>query len=62
MNFRLNVNNVLDYIYLSEIAPNRGNIQHIDANTKETYKGIDVRNLAYFGEGRTWSFNVAFNF
>ncbi len=55
--FRLNVNNVLDKVYISESQTNI----HADENS-ETWQGIDVRNSVWFGFGRTWNFSVSYNF
>lgn len=59
LNFRLNVNNVFDTMYISES----------DTNTPvgtgpndSTYNGINVRNRVYFGFGRTWSTGVTYRF
>ncbi len=66
VNFRFNMNNVFDEVYLSEISPttSSGNVNGIypTTSTSTTYKGIDVRNNAYFGLGRTWNFSIRFNF
>jgi outer membrane cobalamin receptor len=56
-NFRLNVNNVLDEVYIAESKSNT-----FATPTSVTYKGIDVRNNVYFGFGRTWNFSVRYNF
>ncbi|MFA7444315.1 MAG: TonB-dependent receptor [Flavobacteriaceae bacterium] len=57
LNFRLNVNNVFDNIYISEsssaIMPEAG---------VATYEGISVKNNVFFGNGRTWNFAMRFNF
>ncbi len=57
LNFRLNVNNVFDELYISESATNR----HAEAGD-ETWRGINTRNRVYFGFGRTWNFSVRYNF
>jgi len=71
--FRVNVNNVFDEVYLSELtskikttdniapvglAPSIGTYQ---ANNR-LYKGIADGNQGYFGLGRTWNFALRFNF
>ncbi|MCF8274225.1 MAG: TonB-dependent receptor [Flavobacteriaceae bacterium] len=57
LNLRLNVNNVFDEVYLSELR--NANV----ANPGDTtYKGINVSNTGYFGLGRTWSLSARFNF
>ena len=66
VNFRFNMNNVFDEVYLSEISStsSAGNVNGIYPTTSSstTYKGIDVRNNAYFGFGRTWNFTIRYNF
>jgi outer membrane receptor for ferrienterochelin and colicin len=55
--FRLNLNNVFDTEYLSELSTN------IKAEPgSELYDGIDVRNRGYFGLGRTWNFSIRYRF
>lgn len=71
--FRVNVNNVFDEVYLSELtsnikvtdnipavapAPSIGSYQ---ANGR-VYKGIADGNQGYFGFGRTWNFSLRYNF
>ena len=58
LSFRLNVNNLFNTIYLSQ----SNTAQHVDGDTTNTYKGIDVRNQVYFGFGRTWNFSAKFSF
>lgn len=57
VNFRLNVNNLMDTVYIAESATNT--FADVD---DETIKGINVRNKAFFGFGRTWNASVRFNF
>jgi len=67
LNFRLNINNVLDEVYISE---SRTNIFASDiasgGQTYEqlgrTYKGIATANQVFFGFGRTWNFTLRYNF
>ncbi len=59
LNMRLNVNNLFDEVYLSEI---RGRTLYRAEAGEETYKGINVKNEAYFGYGRTWNFSLRYNF
>ena len=57
LDFRANVNNVLDRRYISELTTN------IQATNNSTlYRGIDVRNNGFFGWGRTWNASVRYNF
>ena len=57
LNFRFNMNNVLDETYISESRSNT-----FATPTSVTYKGIDVKNQVYFGYGRTWNLSVRYNF
>ncbi|WP_432222516.1 TonB-dependent receptor [Flavobacterium sp. TMP13] len=54
---RLNVNNVFDEVYISELTTN------IASNgTDLNVRGINTNNNGYYGLGRTWNFSVRFNF
>ena len=57
LNFRVNMNNVFDTMYISESETNINT-----SPTSVTYDGIDVRNRVYFGFGRTWSGGVTYRF
>lgn len=57
IDFRVNVNNVLDREYISELSSAN---QATSAST--LYRGIDVSNRGYFGLGRTWNASVRYNF
>lgn len=57
LNFRANVNNVLDTEYISELRTNNP-----VGSGSGTYKGIDTSNQGYFGMGTTWNFSVRYNF
>jgi len=57
LNFRVNINNLFDEVYLSELRS--ANV----ANPGDTtFNGINVSNQGYFGLGRTWNLNVRYNF
>jgi iron complex outermembrane recepter protein len=57
LDFRANVNNVLDRRYISELSSNN------QATAGSTlYRGIDVSNRGFFGWGRTWNASVRYNF
>ena len=58
LQFRVNVNNVFDEVYLESV---RGNTQ-ASSNPDENYKGINVSNNGRFGYGRTWNTSIRFNF
>jgi iron complex outermembrane recepter protein len=66
IDFRINMNNVFDEVYLSEISQSfsSGNVGGIfPANdTDPSYKGINVKNSAFFGLGRTWNVSIKYNF
>ena len=56
-----NVYNVFDTTYIADGATNI--MDDTDRGyTGVSYKGIDAGNRVYFGFGRTWSANLAFNF
>ncbi|UBZ08302.1 TonB-dependent receptor [Salegentibacter mishustinae] len=57
LNFRVNVNNVFDTMYISEADTNL-----LAGPGDETYDGVNVNNRVYFGFGRTWNAGVTFNF
>jgi outer membrane cobalamin receptor len=57
VSLRLNVNNLFDRVYLAESATN----YHAASGTR-TYRGIDTRNKAFFGFGRTWNMSIRYSF
>ncbi|WP_452220040.1 TonB-dependent receptor domain-containing protein [Lacinutrix salivirga] len=57
LDFRLNINNLFDSVYLSELSSNNP----VEAGD-ETYEGINVSNRGYFGLGRTWNVSLRYNF
>ena len=71
VNFRFNMNNVFDEIYLSELTSNIKTSAYLNSNapglgtyasTGRVYKGIADGNQGFFGLGRTWNFTVRYNF
>jgi outer membrane receptor protein involved in Fe transport len=71
LNFRLNVNNVLDEVYISESRTNifaDDNVSSTNpalgtwASTGRTYNGVANGNQVFFGFGRTWNFSLSYNF
>ena len=58
LNVRLNVNNVMDNVYINEL---RTNIAAGDGNGV-LYDGIDTANQGYFGMGRTWNVGLRYKF
>lgn len=55
--FRVNVNNVLDEVYISESRTN-----NFTTPTSTNYNGVNVTNQVFFGFGRTWNFSLRYNF
>ncbi|MRJ08863.1 TonB-dependent receptor [Ornithobacterium rhinotracheale] len=66
LQFRLNVNNLFDTTYISEMKEDykTHSVFKVDSNTKQSdiYKGLNTANTVYFGYGRTWNFSVAYKF
>lgn len=71
LNFRLNVNNVLDEVYISESRTNifaDDNVSSSNpalgtyASNDRLYNGVANANQVFFGYGRTWNFGVKYNF
>ena len=70
VNFRVNINNLLDTVYIAEansntFAKTRENFTTDAAfQTYENtlYKGLDPSNQVFFGFGRTWNFGITYNF
>ncbi|MDI1316776.1 TonB-dependent receptor [Flavobacterium sp.] len=78
VNFRFNMNNVLDKIFIAESRTNihiknqedfvntNGTPNTTAYNTYLTnlkvYDGLDQSNQVYFGFGRTWNFGISYNF
>jgi hypothetical protein len=58
LDLRVNVNNVFDNVYISEL---RSAIAAGDG-TGVLYNGIDTANQGYFGLGRTWNVGLRYNF
>lgn len=70
-NFRLNVNNVLDKVYIAESKTNIFTSDNISstnpalgtyASTGKVYNGVATANQVFFGFGRTWNFSLRYNF
>ncbi len=55
--FRVNINNLLDTVYIAESNTNI----HKD-NESITWNNIDVMNSVWFGFGRTWNTSLSFSF
>lgn len=57
VNFRFNMNNVFDRVYISESSTN-----NFTTSSSVNYKGINETNKVFFGFGRTWNFGISYNF
>lgn len=69
VNFRFNMNNVFDEVYLSELTSNIKTDAFISGTSGPTYqsagrvyKGVADGNFGFFGLGRTWNFTIRYNF
>jgi outer membrane receptor for ferrienterochelin and colicin len=69
LNFRLNVNNVLDEVYIAESRTNifasdfvSGTSGATYASAGKTFNGVADANQVFFGFGRTWNFTLRYNF
>lgn len=71
VNFRFNMNNVFDEVYLSELTSNVKTTDNINSSNPSlgtyqsngrVYKGVADGNFGYFGLGRTWNFTIRYNF
>ncbi len=67
--FRVNINNVLDEVYISESRTNifaddfvSGTSGPTWSSAGRTYNGVANGNNVFFGFGRTWNFSVRYNF
>lgn len=70
LTFRLNVNNVFDNVYISEMTSNLkpdspvSNAPDAPTYAEEglIYDGLATGNTVFFGNGRTWNFGMRFTF
>ena len=69
LNFRLNINNVFDEVYIAESRTNifatdfvSGTSGPTYASAGKTYNGVADKNQVFFGFGRTWNFTMRYNF
>ncbi|MDH5412837.1 MAG: TonB-dependent receptor [Flavobacteriaceae bacterium] len=59
VNFRFNVNNLADQLYISE---SQTNYHPGERGNNDTFMGVNTSNRVYWGFGRTWNATVRFNF
>jgi outer membrane cobalamin receptor len=71
VDFRFNVNNVLDEIYIAESRTNIFATDNVSssnaslgtyASNGRTWNGVADANQVFFGFGRTWNFTLRYNF
>jgi outer membrane receptor protein involved in Fe transport len=55
--FRLNINNLLDEEYLESSQDNR----HVEVGD-DVWNGVNTDNRVRFGYGRTWNVSMRYNF
>ncbi|TYA60108.1 TonB-dependent receptor [Formosa maritima] len=58
LQFRVNINNIFDEVYLESVNGNTA----ASSNPDENYKGVNTSNTGRFGYGRTWNTSIRFNF
>ncbi len=58
LQFRINVNNIFDEVYIESLNENRP----ASTDPSLNYKGVNVENRGRFGYGRTWNCSIRFNF
>jgi hypothetical protein len=56
--FRVNVNNVFDEVYLESVFGNN----QLSADPTQNWNGININNNGRFGYGRTWNASIRYNF
>lgn len=69
VNFRFNINNLLDEVYISESRTNIFADDFVSGTSGPTYEsagriynGVATANQVFFGFGRTWNFSLRFDF
>jgi outer membrane receptor protein involved in Fe transport len=71
LTFRVNVNNLFDEVYLSELSSNIKTTDNLSSSNPSlgtyqsngrVYNGIADGNQGYFGLGRTWNLSLRYNF
>ncbi len=56
--FRLNINNIFDEVYLESVNGNTA----ASSDPSQNFKGVNINNNGRFGYGRTWNVSVRYNF
>jgi hypothetical protein len=69
LNFRFNMNNVFDTVYIAEGSTNVFASDYVSgtsgptyADAGKTYNGVATANRVFFGFGRTWNLGVSYKF
>jgi outer membrane cobalamin receptor len=69
LNFRFNMNNVFDTVYIAEGSTNIFTSDYVSgtsgptyADAGKTYNGVATANKVFFGFGRTWNLGVSYKF
>ena len=58
LQFRINVNNVFDKLYIERLQENKAP----SADPAENWNGVNINNRGRFGYGRTWNASIRINF
>ncbi|WP_242131187.1 TonB-dependent receptor [Aestuariivivens marinum] len=58
LQFRVNIYNITDELYLESVSGN----EPASSNPSENWKGINTSNTGRFGYGRTWNVSMRYNF
>ncbi|MDO5988189.1 TonB-dependent receptor [Flavivirga amylovorans] len=58
LQFRVNINNVFDEVYIESLNENNP----LSTDPTQNYKGVNIANQGRFGYGRTWNFSMRYNF
>lgn len=58
LQFRVNINNIFDEVYLESVSGNTA----ASTIASENYKGVNVSNNGRFGYGRTWNVSLRYSF
>ncbi|WP_027137867.1 TonB-dependent receptor [Gaetbulibacter saemankumensis] len=58
LQFRVNINNLFDEVYLESVSGNTP----LSSNPTENWKGVNTSNTGRFGYGRTWNASLRYSF